>query len=267
MSTPTADQQLFLAMDYLQPYTFSELLLGDCRNIAPGIEAQSVDLVIADPPYAETSLKWDRWPSGWLDAIKPAMKPSASLWVFGSVRMFMERGEEFRNAGFKLAQEVVWEKHNGSNAFADRFRRVHELAAQFYLGKWSDIYKNPLFSEDAVARAVRRKKKPQQWGGIGDSFYESHDGGPRMMRSVWCCRSEHGRAVHPTQKPLGVIQPIIEYSCPPGGLILDPMAGSGTVGIAARPNRRSILIESDPGYFAIAEQRLNAPITDLQAAD
>jgi site-specific DNA-methyltransferase (adenine-specific) len=230
---------------------------GDCRVIAPTLAAQSVDLVLADPPYGETSLVWDRWPVGWLEAMKPCMKPSASLWVFGSLRMFMERADEFKAAGFKMAQEIVWEKHNGSNAFTDRFRRVHELAAQFYLGDWSTVYKNPLFSADTTAKTVRRKSRPQQWGEIGDSFYESEDGGPRMLRSVWCVRSEHGRAVHPTQKPLGIIAPLIEYSCPPGGTILDPMCGSGTTGIAARARGCSaILIEGDDANFAVAQRRI-----------
>ena len=92
-----------------------KLLHGDCRELIPGCAFDMVDLVIADPPYSETSLKWDRWPTGWLETVAGVMKPSASLWVFGSLRMFMERGPEFTAAGFKLAQEIVWEKHNGSN--------------------------------------------------------------------------------------------------------------------------------------------------------
>src|SRR5207244_1510795 len=99
-------------------------------------------------------------------------------------------------------QDIVWEKHNGSNAFDDRFRRVHELVVQFYRKdtKWENVYKCPLYSADATARTVRRKAHPQQWGDIGGRVYESHDGGPRLLRSVLCCRSEHGRALHPTQK-------------------------------------------------------------------
>jgi site-specific DNA-methyltransferase (adenine-specific) len=233
-----------------------QVITGDCREVLPG-RMERFDLVVADPPYGETSLVWDRWPTGWLEGVKAVMKPSASLWVFGSLRMFMERADEFKAAGFKMAQEVVWEKHNGSNAFTDRFRRVHELAAQFYVGDWATVYRNPLFSADATAKTVRRKTRPQQWGVIGDSFYESEDGGPRMMRSVWCCRSEHGRAVHPTQKPVGVIAPILEYSCPPDGLVLDPMAGSGTTGVAVKASGRSaVLIEGDVEFSRIARERL-----------
>ncbi len=236
------------------------IIQGDCRQVLAGVPPGSVDLVLADPPYGETSLEWDRWPTGWLEAIRPGMAPHASLWVFGSLRMFMERATEFEAAGFRIAQDCVWEKHNGTNMFADRFRRVHEHAVQFYPAdcNWSEIYKNPLFTSDATARTVRRKKRPAQWGDIGAGSYASEDGGPRLMRSVMFARSEHGRAVHPTQKPVSCCLPIIEYSCRPGGLVLDPMCGSGTTALACKLlGRDCTLIEGRPEYIAIAERRLS----------
>lgn len=230
--------------------------IGDCRDIMRDIPAASVDVVIADPPYGETSLPWDKWPEGWMSELPRIMKPSASLWVFGSIRMFMKHAQEFSD--WKFAQEVVWEKHNGSNAHADRFRKVHESIAQFYhtTQKWSDVYKKPLFSEDATARTVRRKARPQHWGKIGESFYESADGGPRLLRSVWCCRSEHGRAIHPTQKPSGIIVPLIEYSCPPQGLILVPFSGSGVVEEVTKMLGRDFIgCELNPAYASLQQNR------------
>lgn len=224
-------------------------IVGDCREIVPDMPVSSVDVVIADPPYGETSLPWDRWPEGWLSELPRVMKPSASLWVFGSLRMFMRHATEFSDWSF--AQEVVWEKHNGSGSHADRFRKVHELVAHFYRDNWAAVYKNPLFSDDAIARTVRRKQKPQHWGVIGEHFYESHDGGPRHLRSVLCCRSEHGRADHPTQKPEGIIAALIEYSCPPGGHVLAPFSGSGSVEETARKlGRTATGIEADPDCAA-----------------
>lgn len=191
--------------------------IEDCRNVMRRLQDASVDVVIADPPYGETRLAWDVWPKGWLDELPRVMKPSASLWVFGSFRMFMDHVAEFD--GWNIAQEVIWEKHNGSNSHADRFRKVHETIVQFYHRhhKWGEVFKNPLHSTDAVARQVRRQQNPQHWGQIGASFYQSQNGGKRLMRSVWCCRSTHGAAIHPTQKPEGIIAPLIEYSCPQGG--------------------------------------------------
>lgn len=246
------------------------ILTGDALERLRELPDASVDVVITDPPYGETSLAWDRWPRGWPALLPRLLKPHGSMWCFGSLRMFMDRAAEF--ADWQLAQDVVWEKHNGSNAFDDRFRRVHEYAAHFYpRGRpWAEIHKSPLYSADATARTVRRKARPQQWGEIGGAFYESHDGGPRMLRSVWCHRSEHGRADHPTQKPVGIVAPLVTYSCPPGGAILDPFAGSGTIGIAANAaGRDAILIELNPAYVEIARARIqgDAPMFVTVAAE
>lgn len=245
------------------------ILHGDCRELIAGVEAASVDLILADPPYGETSLEWDRWPEGWLDGLARVLAPTGSLWVFGSQRMFLERAADFKCWHF--VQDVVWEKHNGSNPFTDRFRRVHEHAAQFtpHGLPWEAVYKNPLFTNDATARTVRRKRRPPQWGDIGASSYESHDGGPKLMRSVMFARSEHGRAIHPTQKPIACLLPLIEYSCPTNGLVLDPFAGSGSTLIAARQiGRRSLGIEANPVYVAAARARINAdaPLLNAQVA-
>ena len=69
------------------------------------------------------------------------------------------------------------------------------------------------------ARVVRRKTKPAQWGGaVGSAVYRSEDGGPRLQRSVMRVRSMHGSAEHPTQKPHDILQPLLAYACPPGGM-------------------------------------------------
>jgi site-specific DNA-methyltransferase (adenine-specific) len=78
---------------------------GDCRLIMPNLSP--VDLVLTDPLYGETSFQWDRRVSGWIQLLP--VKPETSMWCFGSLRSFME--SEF--PGWHLAQDVIWEKHNG----------------------------------------------------------------------------------------------------------------------------------------------------------
>lgn len=233
------------------------VIVGDMRDKLAELPDESVHCIITDPPYGQTSLAWDRWPDGWPSLVRRVLHPTGSMWVFGMLRMFMERADEF--AGWALAQDVIWEKHNGSNPFADRFRRVHEQAAHFYRSDapWSAVYKAPLFTNDATARAVRRKRRPPQWGHIEASAYRSEDGGPRLMRSVLFCRSEHGVAEHPTQKPLATILPLLAYSCPPKGVVLDPFLGSGTVAVAAqRLQLHCTGIELNPEYAEMARCRI-----------
>lgn len=235
---------------------------GDCREVLPSIDCSAVSVIIGDPPYGETSLKWDRWPDRWVAVVGDAVPAAASLWCFGTMRMFLEHVGDF--AFWKLAQDIVWEKHNGSGFHVDRFRRVHESVVQFYrIGTtWADVYKSPQFTDDATARTVRRKAKPPQWQGArGPSSYESIDGGPRLMRSVLQIRSEHGRAMNETQKPAKLVESIVEYSCPPGGTVLSPFAGSGTdLWVAKKTGRRAIGIEAREEQCEKAARRLQQAV-------
>lgn len=224
-----------------------KLYHADCADVLPFLAP--VDCVITDPPYGDTSLPWDVFTDSWVNLL-----PADQFWVFGSLRYLLRA--DF--TGWKLAQDIVWEKHNGTGMANDRFRRVHEIAAHFYRGEWKDIYHQPVYTPDATPRSVRRKKRPAHWGEIGEGVYESQDGGPRLQRSVIYARSCHGNAIHPTQKPVEILRNLIEFSCPPGGTVLDPFMGSGSTGEATRElGRQFIGIERDPGYFAAASARLN----------
>lgn len=236
-----------------------EVIAGDFRDVISGFDDESFDCIITDPPYGETSLRWDKWVTGWPGMIKRLLKPTGSMWVFGSSRMFFDHVAEFE--GWKLAQDVVWEKHNGSGFHADRFKRVHENAFQFYLegAPWDYVYKKPQFTPDAVARSVKRKKgRPAHMGNIDAAPYFSEDGGPRMTRSVIYARSEHGRADHPTQKPIAIVEPLLLYSCPVGGRVLDIFAGAGTTGLVAQKHEMSaVLIEGQTEYVDVIHKRLH----------
>ena len=245
------------------------VLTGDCRALMPA--HGPFDMILADPPYGDTSLAWDRRVDGWLPLARSALKPSGSLWVFGSLRSFMATADQFAGAGLRHAQEIVWEKQNGSAFHADRFKRVHELAAQFYRSDapWASVYNIVQTTPDATARTVRRKTRPPHTGHIEAGHYISEDGGPRLMRSVIYARNCHGRAIHPTEKPSPLLEILIRTSCPPGGLVGDWFAGSGAAGEACRlSGRRYLGCEIDPGMAARASARIAAvlPFHDGGAA-
>lgn len=229
---------------------------GDCRQIIPTWPAGIADACITDPPYGDTSLEWDRRCDGWIPAVSRVLKHDASIWVFGSMRFLVTLFDEMESCGFKYAQDVVWKKQNGTGFQNDRFRRVHEHAVQFYRGAWADVYKEPQFTLDATAKTVRRKTRPTHTGHIDAGHYVSEDGGPRLQISVFDVANEHGNALHPTQKPLGIIAPLIRYSVPTGGIVIDPFMGSGSTGIASELlGFRFAGCELNPQYQGLLAER------------
>lgn len=235
-------------------------ICGDCRDVMElSIPDASQDVVIADPPYNDTSLAWDSLVEGWLPLAAAVLKPNGSLWVFGSMRFLAQVFPDALALGFKYSQDIVWEKQNGTGFHNDRFRRVHEHAVLFYRGAWADVYHDTQYTLDARKKQVRRKTRPTHTGSINASSYTSEDGGPRMMRSVIQVRNEHGRAIHPTQKPLGLLRPMVRYSVPPGGTVLEPFGGSGSASVAALEcGRTSIYVEKDPIEFSKGAARIAA---------
>ena len=230
------------------------LYLGDSRDLLPQLDLQA-DLVVTDPPYGETSLTWDRWPDGWPTLAAAAAR---SMWCFGSMRMFLENGADFAAAGWKLSQDVIWEKQDGSGFATDRFRRVHEAALHWYRGTWSEIHTStPRVGVAGPDKSVRRAAVAKDvHGDRGASSYV--DDGTRLMRSVIKMRNMHGRALHPTEKPVGILDPLIRYGCPEGGLVLDLFAGSGsTLDAARQAGRRAVGIEASERYAEAAARRLS----------
>jgi site-specific DNA-methyltransferase (adenine-specific) len=231
---------------------------GDMREILPHLSP--VDAVVTDPPYNETSLEWDVWPEGWPSMLAPL---TSSLWCFGSMRMFWDRVGEFGE--WKLAQDVVWEKHNGSGIASDRFRRVHELALHLYRGEWNAIYKAvPRVGEHRAAKMMRRGKTPHLgvYGAVGIQE------GQKLMRSVIYANSCQGYAVNETQKPEAIIAPLMEYAVPPGGSVLDCFAGSGTVlAVARSQGKRAVGIERRESQCREIVKRLSQRELSLGNAD
>ncbi len=223
----------------ITPYYQDEhvtLFNGDFREVLDAFGPSQFNAVVTDPPYGETNLEWDTWPEGWPSALAAVTN---SLWCFGSLRMFFDRLAEFE--GWKFSQDVVWEKHNGSGLHNDRFRRVHEHATHWYQGPWSEIHHATPQTADATPRTVRRKARPAQWQGTtSTSSYTSQDGGPRLMRSVIFARSMHSQGINETEKPLGIVSPLVEYAVPRGGgaaRSVRRIRGHGRRREAVRPTR------------------------------
>lgn len=226
------------------------LYLGDCREVLPTLG--QFDACITDPPYGDTSLEWDTWPTDWLDSVA---QRTSSLWCFGSMRMFLDQSTQFSQ--WRYAQEVVWRKNSGTGFQNDRFKRVHEFAVQWYRGEWRDVYKLPPRIETGARLKGRTIKRgpTAHYGKHGEVGWV--DEGTRLMHSVIEMRNMHGRAIHPTEKPTGILEPLLSYSVPEHGAVLDPFAGSGSLLAAAKGmGLRAVGVEANEEYCERAANRL-----------
>jgi site-specific DNA-methyltransferase (adenine-specific) len=229
---------------------------GDCRQVLPQLD-QPADSCVTDPPYGETVAAWDQWPAGWVKVVGVAVPSDASLWCFGSARMFLEHVAEF--SGWRYAQEQLWLKRNGSGPGSrDRLVKIHEWAYHWYRGRWSAIY-HEWDRERTDANRGTARKQSRSAGHQRDGRATSwSDDGTRTRRSVVEAPSIRYQRRHQDEKPLAVVAPLVQECTPSGGLVLDPFAGTGTTGLAARLlGRRAVLIEADEATCEVAALRLD----------
>ena len=250
-----------------EPYWADEtcaLYLGVMREVLPALGI-TADCIVADPPFECTSLAWDRWPSGWLEV---AAQVSRSLWCFLPLRQFAEppyRGTEFTAAGWKLGQDVITRKPVATSFARDRYRRCHEVVTHWYQGRWDGIrHEVPEFPHYGPDQS-RRAKGGAAAGVHGARRNRAYtDTGTRLALSVLDADPVRdqggagGRSAHRTRKPANVLTSLITYACTPGGLVLDPFAGSCSSLMAARmTGRHAIGIEGDEEIAERAAWRLS----------
>ncbi|MEW1638611.1 site-specific DNA-methyltransferase [Streptomyces sp. NPDC093801] len=232
---------------------------GDMRELLPALGVQA-NCIVTDPPYGVMSktgsMPWDTWPTSWTNI---AATITSSMWAFGTFRTYLDHHTEFTDAGWRMSQDVIWAKPHGTGITSDRFRRAHEHAIHWYRGSWRDIHhKTPRLPSGKPLQSPATRKR----GGRGDTYTHRPagtwtDDGTRYALSVLHGPSARGR-LHPTEKPLPVLDLLIRYACPPGGLVVDPFAGSGsTLDAARRARRRAIGIEANEAYCAAAATRLS----------
>lgn len=240
------------------------LYLGDCLDIMPTLEAQSVDLIFADLPYGTTEMDWDkRLP---LDIVfgeyRRLIKPDG---VIGLTATQPYAAELIMFAKDLFKYDWIWEKDAPVNRMQAHYRPLtnHEHVLIFSLAdatpnQFAKI-KMKYFPQDLKPFGKRVNGMRKGEGatstnrGHKANYLQTHTNYPRSVLHFDIARPR----LHATQKPLALMEYLILTYSNPGDVVLDNTMGSGTTGEAAiRTGRKFIGIEKEPEFYRIAETRL-----------
>jgi site-specific DNA-methyltransferase (adenine-specific) len=227
---------------------------GDCLEIMPTLPAQSVDAIIADLPYGTTACKWDTvipFEPLWAE-YKRIIKPRGAVVLFGS-QPFTSLLVTSNLAWFRY--EWVWKKTMGTNPMALKFQpwKVHENVAIF--SKNGHTY-NPQMEVGAPYTDKARPYNIRASAGEGVKLPITNTG-TRYPTSVREFKNANNGSVHPTQKPVALLEYLVRTYTNPGDTVMDNTMGSGTTGVACvQTGRNFVGIEKDAKYFDIARQRI-----------
>ena len=258
----------------LSPYQYNlpiggylKLLQGDCLKLLPTIPDGSIDMILTDPPYGTTACKWDTvidFEKMW-EQLKRITKDNGAICLFGSEPF----SSHLRLSNLKMFKhDWIWHKNHPSGfALAKKQpMRNHENVSVFYSKQVNyNSIKEPRDMNKATEnrylyKSSKGKDTNNQQSGIKNVRPEIKDPKLRNATTVkyFKCEVRH-KMVHPTQKPVALMEYLIKTYTNKGETVLDFTMGSGTTGVACKNlNREFIGIEKDPEYFKIAQERIAA---------
>jgi site-specific DNA-methyltransferase (adenine-specific) len=222
--------------------TDCQLHCGDCLDILPTIPDASVDMVLCDLPYGTTACKWDSvipFEPLWREyrrvtkanaaIVLTASQPFTSALVMSNVRWFR--------------YEWIWRKTVKSGPLNAKRRPLCEHESVLVFAQGQTTYKPQGLREGRSSGG--KYSRTECYGQMSGVNEQTHTG-----------------CLHPTQKPVALMEYLIRTYTNEGDTVLDNCMGSGTTGLAcANTGRKFIGIEREPSYFAIAQERiLNQPL-------
>ncbi|HMF17678.1 MAG TPA: site-specific DNA-methyltransferase [Gemmataceae bacterium] len=252
------------------------LFQGDCLQGFSQVDAQSVDLVFADPPFnigydydayddrkeAEDYLSWcNKWGS----EIHRVLKPNGSFWLAIGDDFAAELKVAFQAKGFHCRSWVVWYYTFGVNC-TKKFSRSHTHLFHFVKNPKAFTFNAKEIKVPSARQLVYADSRAKEGGRLPDDtwFLRPQDlkGGFTPEEDVWyfprvCGTFKERAGWHGCQMPEQLLGRIIKVSSNPGELVLDPFAGSGTTLVVAKKlGRRWIGFELSKKYAGKAEERL-----------
>jgi site-specific DNA-methyltransferase (adenine-specific) len=254
-----------------------QLINGDCLEEMAKLPESSIDLVLTDPPYGTTACKWDTvipFEPLWA-AYKRICKKNAAIVLFGS--------EPFSSVmrvsnPLMYRYDWVWDKVKAGNFVLGNKMplKTHENVSVFY----SNL---PTYNPQKTDAVKKRSENPLTHVAVNNSqtaqtasgvvkYGTSYEQGKLLPVSIQTfSKDNYGKNIlHPTQKPVALMEYLIRTYTNEGETVLDNTMGSGTTGVACKnTNRNFIGIELDKGYFDIASKRIaetigNDTIASLQ---
>jgi len=233
-----------------------DLRKGDCLEIMKGIPDGSIDAIITDPPYGTTACKWDSvidFELMW-EQLNRIIKPNGAIVLFGSEPF----SSALRMSNIKNYKYDWYLKKTQADGFLNAKKqplREYELASVFNVKKYNPQFlKVEPFKTKVLATGkqsgIHSKVKNELKYEIRDYKYPKN--------TIEFKKVKRSNNVHPTQKPIELMEYLIRTYTNENETVLDFTMGSGSTGVAAgNTNRKFIGIEMDQNYFNIASERIN----------
>ncbi len=242
----------------------TDIICGDSLDELKRMESESVDLIIADPPYNlgkkygndSDNREFDdymEFSRTWISECKRLLTPHGTLYVFVGFRMISHIYSILeKEHGLHFINWICWHYTQGigkTRGFSPR----HDDILMFTKSK------NFTFNLDAV-------RVPQKYYRSINNMRGANPGDVWEFSHVHYCNKN--RQGHPTQKPEGLIERMVLASSNPNDLVLDPFAGSGTtLRVCRQTNRNCTGIELNPEYVAMIHERLRKPFYGFDSID
>ena len=240
-----------------------KLLCGDCLELMNDIEDKSIDCIICDLPYGTTKCKWDvviPFDKLW-EQYNRIIKDNGAIILFGT-EPFSSELRLSNKSDYKY--DIYWVKEKPTN-FMQVKKRVGKLTENICV-----FYKKQCTYNPQMVKYNGKKvtNKPSETNAKFKSIVASNsptmqikpykDIGYRYPCDILNIRREKlGSTVHPTQKPVALLEYLIKTYTNENETVLDNCMGSGTTGVACKKlNRRFIGMEKDEKYFNIAKERI-----------
>jgi site-specific DNA-methyltransferase (adenine-specific) len=253
-------------MEVNLPFT---LLCENALTALENFDAQSVDLIFADPPYflsnggftvksgkmaSVNKGDWDssqgfqdeiKFHRAWITECLRVLKPNGSLFVSGTYHSIYKCGFLLQEQGARIVNDISWFKPNGAPALAGRnFTASHENLI------WA--------TRGPSSKHTFNYPDSKKWSAPSDLILREG----KQMRSVWSIPTTPSRekllGKHPTQKPVELLDRIISLCSNVGDLVLDPFCGSGTTGVVSiSRGRKFIGIDLDASYIELSRGRIS----------